>query len=255
MTEDADRPKKPAALRKLADHLAALNARDDTNLPMESDMLSLIVSGTLNGEDVSSRYPAFHQKLLEDPGLRQAFLDALESVEAERAGQQVSLPGAPRASLDFLLQRSPPPTVENLGGQTWRAVLQRSLEEIRSVFSPPELAYRADTDAVEDPWFTLLRQEVTAAGTTFDVALECTLSSEMENALSAYMNIAISLGSRSEPVRFPLRASLRWGTYQESIPIPGQGRAKFPDIPLAGIFDPSMGQIQAGFDLILETTS
>ena len=53
MNEDTDSfnpTKKPAALKKLADHLSALDSQAGSILPMESDMVSMIVSGTLNGE-------------------------------------------------------------------------------------------------------------------------------------------------------------------------------------------------------------
>jgi len=141
MNEDMDRlnrSRKQAALKTLADHLAALDAGDGSIPPVESDMLSLIVSGTLGGEDVSRRYPDFHQRLLADADLRQAFLDALEAVEAERAGAQIPLPEAGRASLAFLKNQPAAPVVEVLDKDGWRSTWQRTLEQVRSIFSPPE---------------------------------------------------------------------------------------------------------------------
>jgi hypothetical protein len=258
MSEDKKRLSsnpKPPALQKLAEHLSALGAEERKTLPAESDMLSLIVSGILNGEDLASRYPAFYRKLLENAGLRQAFLDALNSVQAERNGEMIPLPPAARASLDFLgKQRSPTPVLEMFEPQRWRAIWQRSMEQVRSIFAPSELAYRADALA-EDPWFTLLRDELAVSGDTFAVTLECTLSNDTENALAALLRLAVTLGSTSKPTVFPLKASLQWGGYQESVLFLEEGRAKFPDIPLAAVLDEQEGNVQSGFRLSLESAA
>jgi hypothetical protein len=242
-------------LKKLADHLTALDRMTDTNLPTESDMLSLIVSGTLNGEDLAERYPTFHQALLENPGLRQAFLDALESVEMERSGELEPMPGAAQTDLSFLYEASDAPRLEMLGGQKWRAAWGRTLEQVQAIISPPELAYRNDPSLAEDPWFTLLRDEITTQGVTYDVVLDCLLSKENESSLSAFLNLAVTLGDTSGLAEFPLRAKLHWGAYEESILVVEEGRFKFPDIPIASVFDQADLQLQAGFSLTLETES
>jgi len=258
MSEDFNRlnpNRKPAALQKLADHLAALNAQAGSSIDMESDMLSLIVSGTLQEEDIASRYPAFYQKLLQNADLRQAFLDALESVEAERAGELLPLPETPRTDLSFLSHQDFEPVIEKLERQNWRATWKRSFEQIQAVFSPPKLAYRADPSLLEDPWFTLLREEVALAASTYAVALECTVSGDRDRALSAFLNLAVTVESSTEQTPFPLRAHLQWGRYAGSIQISQEGRTRFPDIPLDAIYDPSKRQIQAGLSLVLETAS
>jgi hypothetical protein len=257
MNEDTNRldsSKKSAALNRLAEHLTSLDAQAESTLPRESEMLSQIVSGILNGEDIAQRYPAFYQKLLEHAELRQAFLDALEAVEAERAGQLTPLPGASNTNLAFLSNLPPAPTLEILSQDHWRATWQRSFEQIRVIFSPPELAYRADTSAIEDPWFTLLRADINTAGSSYAVVLDCTLATETDNALAAYLNLAVTLESPT-PAQFPLRASLQWGTYHESLLITEEGRVRFPDIPLLDISDSALGEIQAGFSLTLGTAS
>lgn len=252
---DLNPSQKPAAFQKLADQLSALDAQAGSTLAMESEMLSLIISGTLSGEDLASRYPAFYEKLLENIELRQAFLDALESIEAEQAGQLTPLPKAPKTDLAFLARPRSKPTVEMLDQQNWRAILNRSLEQIQSVFSPPRLAYRADSVLLEDPWFTLLREEITAAGSLYAVVLECTLSNDVEQALSAFLNLAVTVGSSAERIPFPLRVRLEWGEYQGNVQLNQEGRVQFPDIPLGAIYDPSRQQVQAGLSLTLETAS
>lgn len=233
--------------------LAALDTQAESTLTRDSDMLAQIVSGTLNGEDIAKRYPAFYQKLLENAELRGAFLDALAALEAERTGQLTPMPEASKTSLAFLTNTSTAPLLEIIAQNNWRATWQRSLEQIRAIFSPPELAYRADTSAIEDPWFTLLRADLSTAGSIYTVALDCTLSAEDEQSLAAYLNLAVTLQSDSDPAQFPVRAILQWGAYHESVLISEEGRARFPDIPLIAISDPSLGQIQSGFNLTLET--
>ena len=258
MNEDMDRfdpAKKTAALKKLADHLSALDSQAGSILPMESDMLSLIVSGTLNGEDLSQRYPAFYRKLLGNAELRGAFLDALESIEAERTGQQEAMPGVSRTHLDFLQDQPASPVIETFDKRSWRATWGRTLEQLQSIFSPPEMAYRADPSLSEDPWFTLLREEMSTQGVTYDVVLDCTLSDKQEESLSTFLNLAVTLGSPSESSGFPLRASLQWGEYLQSVLVPDEGRVQFPDVPFAAVFDEAGSQLQSGFSLTLETIS
>jgi len=242
-------------LRKLADHLSALDRQAGSSLSAESDMLSLIVSGTLNGENLAERYPAFHQTLLENPELRQAFLDALESVEAERAGEQIPMPGAKQTELSFLSAQSVTPVIDIFDKNKWRATWQRTLEQLQAIFSPPELAYRADPSLSEDPWFTLLREEMQVEGNTYDIILDCILSKDNQNSLSTFLNLAVTLGNAPGTAGFPLRATLHWGEYEESILVTEEGRFKFPDIPIASVFDQAEIQLQAGFRLTLETES
>lgn len=245
--------RKPAAWKKLVDQLSSLDSGEDSILPMEMDMLSLIVSGTLNGENIAQRYPAFYQKLVENAGLRQAFLDALESIEAESSGELVPLPGASHSRLDFLTHHPSSPVIERAEEDHWRATWERTIEQLKTIFLPHELVYRASGAEVEDPWFTLLRDELTTGGITYDVLLDCTLSSAREGALSMYLNLAVTLSNPEEAAKFPLRASLYWGTtYQESLLIMEEGRFHFPDIPIAYVFDEQESQIRAGFRLALE---
>ena len=244
-----------AALRRLINELNAFETQNDSNFSLENEMLSLILNGALRGEDLSKRYPELYKKLLENADLRQAFLDALESIEAERANELVTLPGAGSQNLDFLASQQSEPAVERLENDNILLRWIRTLEQIQAVFSPQEFVYRAALDLTEDPWFTLLRDELTLAGSTFAVALECTLSSERESALSPFLNLALTVGDSPGPVQFPLRASLNWGDYQESVLLPAEGRARFPDILLSAIFDASQQQVRSGLSLTLETVS
>jgi hypothetical protein len=236
----------------LLDQLASLDTGKEPALPKEVDMLSLIVSGALNGENIAQRYPSFYQRLLESAGLRQAFLDALESVEAERYGELLPIPGGPRTSMDFLRRQPSAAAIEIGEERSWRATWQKTLEQLQAIFSPRELVYRADPADAEDPWFTLLRDEMTADSRTYDVVLDCTLSEETDGALAAFLHLAVTFTEISEPAKFPLHANLTWGEYQESIQVFEEGRARFPDIPLSAIFDDQGAHLRSGLQLVLE---
>lgn len=243
-----------AALKNLVEHLSVLNARGSGEPTIGSDMLSLIVNGALTGENIAKKYPAFHKKLLENPEFHQAFLDALESVEAERTGRLTPIPN-PQTDLGFLTEQTDSPFIKLLDGQNWRVNWGRTLEQLQAIFSPSELAYRNDPTLSEDPWFTLLRGELGVEGVTYDVILDCTLSNEGENALAAFLHIAVTVENDVDKTTFPLNASLHWGDYQESITIPQEGRFRFPDVPLNSVFDQAELHLKAGFSLTLETTS
>lgn len=253
MTESVD-PHKAAALKKLAEHLAAFQDQVDMPFAVESDMLSLIVSGTLHGENLAERYPAFYRKLLENSALREAFLEALESVEAESTGALIPLPANTKTTLDFLKPQTPASIVEHVEQNHWRAVWQRSLEQLQTILSPPKLAYRADP-LMEDPWFTLLREAITAGSTSYEFSLECTLTTEQEIMLATSINLAVTLrGSATQP-SFPVRAHLQWGAYDEAILLHEEGRMKFPDIPLEAVFDSAANQISAELNFTLESAA
>jgi hypothetical protein len=253
MNESLD-SRKSAALKRLAEHLAGLDAEGGSALPMENDMLSLIVSGILNGENLAQRHPDFHQRLLENAELRQAFLDAIEAVEAERAGQLTPMP-APESRLDFLTRQPSAPRVINRSGSGWSLNWQRPLELLQAVFSPGELAYRMEQALIEDPWFTLLRDEITTLGNTYAVSLDCTVAADADQALSVYLSLAVTPAGPPGPAGFPLRASLEWGDYLQSVDILEEGRVRFANIPLAMIFDPAMEKLQSGLNLTLESAS
>lgn len=253
MNENFD-SRKAAALKRLAERLTAFNYEGGVISPTESDMLSLIVSGTLNGENLAQRYPDFHKKLLENAELRQAFLDALDSLEAERAGDLIPMP-ALDTRLDFLTSQPPAPKMTVMDEENWSVLWQRSLEQIRAIFSPPELAYRAEQSLIEEPWFTLLREEIQVSESAYSVVLDCTPAEEEENALAVFVSLAVTPGAARQPAKFPLRVKLAWGEYRQDVVIPAEGRTRFPNIPFDKIFDPALEHLMSGLSLTLETGS
>lgn len=65
-------------------------------------MLSLVVNDALEGVDIARRYPTFYRRLLADPQLRRAFLEALEILEKDKTGELVPLPDQLDVDLTFL---------------------------------------------------------------------------------------------------------------------------------------------------------
>jgi hypothetical protein len=246
--------RKSAALKRLTEHLTALMEEGGAISPMESDMLSLIVSGTLNGENLAQRYPDFFKKMLENAELRQAFLDALEIIEAERAGELTPMP-APETRLDFLTSQPPAPKMTVMDEERWSILWQRPLEQLQAIFSPPELAYRTEQSLIEEPWFTLLRDEVTVSESTYTIVLDCAAAEDEENTLAVHVSLAVTPGASRKPAKFPLRAKLAWGDYQQNVLIPEEGRMRFPNIPFGMIFDPALENLRAGLSLTLESAS
>ncbi len=247
--------KRSAGMKRLLDELAEVNTKGASAAMVDNEMLSLMINEVLKGEDISKRYPAFYQKLLGDADMRQAFIDVLESIETEQAHQQIPLPNSGRASLNFLAGQPTRPSLEILARHKWRTTWQRTLEQIQALFSPSELAYRSDPGLFEDPWFTLLRDEIEVEGSAYAVALECTLAGNVNDVLSAYLNLAVTLGTTSDGPNFPLQASLQWGGYQESVLITEEGRARFPDIPLSKVLDETQQNVKSGLNLIVQTAS
>ncbi len=231
-----------------------METKDASAVTVDNEMLSLMINRVLKGEDIAKRYPTFYRKLLGDTDLRQAFLDALESIEAEQAHQQLPMPEPEKAKLTFLGNQRIRPILELRESHQWRTTWQTTLEQIQAIFSPSKLAYRSVPDLFEDPWFLLLRDEIEVEGSTYAVALECTLA-DIGEALSAYLNLAVTLGTTADKQNFPIQASLHWGDYQESVLITEEGRARFPDISLDKVMDESQQNIKSGLNLIIETAS
>jgi hypothetical protein len=246
--------KGSAGLKRLLAELADVEAKDASAGMVDHEMLSLMVNRVLNGEDIAKRYPTFYRKLLGDTDLREAFLDALEAIETERTNRQLPSPFGKKAELTFLGRQRTQPVLELRESHQWRTTWQTTLEQIQAIFSPSELAYRSSPGLLEDPWFPLLRDEIKIEGSTYAVALECTLA-DIGDILSAYLNLAVTLGTNADKQNFPIQANLHWGDYQESILIMEEGRARFPDIALDKVLDESQQNIRSGLTLVIETTS
>ena len=243
--------KNQKALRRLVVDLSAVNAQSMSTPVANNEMLSLIVDEAIKGIDISKNYPTFYKKLLNNPDLRQAFLDALESIELAEKAELINLPEVPNSKLDFLTAPSLQPIITKRKDK-WQISWQRTIDQLQALFSPAQLVYRSDPTLYDDPWFTLLRGEVEIDGTLYAIALECTLSENDQESLSPFLKIAVTVESTTEEPQFPIQTSLQWGQYNGALRILEEGRARFPDIPFTMIFDEDNKNIIAELNLILE---
>jgi hypothetical protein len=249
----SEKPKNQKAMRRLEQELAGIASASAPVSVADNEMLSLIVNDVLKGVDIAARYPTFYQELLKNSNLRQAFLEALESLE--KGAEPVALPQASKTSLAFLTSCLPQAVPERLAGGGWKIGLQRTIEQLQSIFSPPKLAYRSDPSLSEDPWFTLIREEFDVEEAQYAIVLECTLSEDDAKALSADLNFAVTIRAEKDRPRFPIQATLQWGTYHEMIQITEEGRTRFPNIPLSSVFDDEHLNVQADIQLSLQNIS
>lgn len=250
------RIKKSDAAKRLVDDLARLDLSVKAlSEPIgDEEMLSLIIEETNNGVDIAQRYPNFYKKLLGRPDLMQAFLNVLESMEDDEESKPIPWAKAGYAKPDFLTASSSKPVMARLGDQ-WRIGWQRTVEQLQSVFSLSELAYRSDPDVVEDSWFVLLRDEVEIDGLLYAVTLECTFAGEDTEALVPFLNMAVTVGIDAgiKQPQFPIRTSLQWGSYKETLQITEEGRTRFPNISLPVLFDKENEHVTAELNLTIES--
>ncbi len=240
------------AITKLADELANYSTDRSDTTREDIEMLSMVFDEVLNGKDIAARFPAFYRKLLDNANLRQAFLDLVEAVQDEKSSQS-AFPQDNAADLSFLNQPADRPLMENSSAEQWRITWQRSIDYLQSIFSPPELAYRMDSSLYEDPWVTLLRGETRVNDHLYSVLLDCSLAQDSDNSLAVNLSLAVSGEADPQQSQVPLRASLNWGGYDETILMNNEGRVRFPDIPLGAIFDEAREKVTAELNLTLET--
>lgn len=249
-----DLAKRQKAFEKLRNDLAEFGANASSTLMAENDMLSLVISEALNGVDISIRYPEMYRKILNNGDLRQAFIDALGSVEEEQS-ESLAIPLPEKPALTFLSRQEQLPMIIKFGADKWRTVWRQSVEQLQALFSPPELAYRSDPSLYEDPWITLLRGEADVDGSVYTVMLECSPAEETDDALAVAFNLAVTLETNVALPQAPLEATLQWGLYNQTIAIAEEGRTKFPDLPLTAILDEELQNVKAELSLTLETIS
>ncbi len=241
------------AAQRLADDLIEFDEKITSRV--DDEMLSIIVDEAYRGIDISKRYPTFYRKLLVNASLRQAFIEILESLEKEGGNELIALPNRPNINLDFLKRHSSKPIFEITNQDNWRISWLRTFEQLQEIFTPQELAFRLDVDLIEDPWFTLLRKEFEVGKSRYTIVLDCTLSEKGDEALSPYLNIAVTPEAASDRPKFPIHARLQWGAYDERIFIAEEGRLRLPGIPLSITFDEEFNLIESELNFTLETAS
>ncbi len=220
-------------------------------LAAEHEMLSLIVDEAIKGVDIARRYPAYYHKLIENPDLRQAFLDVLQSMADEDDQIPSRLPLSNSINLEFLMDQSPSPARDALQ-EGWQTSWNRTIRQLQDIFSPPQLAYRADPGQHNEYLFILLREEFSIGKSSYMASLECSLAENPEEGLTALLNFAIMQEPQAQQT-LSIQATLQWGAYHETLAVTKEGKTLFPNIPLDLIYDNSLENINSGLSLTLQS--
>jgi hypothetical protein len=224
------------------------NSGDQSARSADHEFLSLFLEDARQGVDVSRRYPGFYQKLIIDPELRQAFLDILHLMDENINQALASIPSPARANLEFLLIDKTP--ISRSMEKGWKFHWMRTRQELQALFSPPQLAYRNNTNFLSDEEFLIFQNNFRIDDFQYSISIVCALGEDLEAGLLARMNVGITPeGSSSQP---PLKAILEWGHYTESVIIAGEGRIALPPIALAKILDSDLENIISDLELTIE---
>lgn len=214
-------------------------------------LLSLVVDDALKGVDISSRYPDFFQRLLEDDDLRQAFLATMEAVE----NQSVPRPATAESDLSFLHAATIRPLLEFTSPARWRLKWQAALDQLQQIFFAADQfqpIYRSAA-YLEDAWFTLFRDEIKIDQMHASVVLEAVREMAAPDQLRLHIAVGLTSDRFAAAERLPdLRAQLTWGAYDQAVLITQRGRAVFPPLPLDLILDAAAQHITADLRLIVE---
>lgn len=213
-------------------------------------MLSLVVNDALEGVDIARRYPAFYRRLLADPRLRWAFLEALEILEKEEDGELESLPDPLDVDLAFLEQVHPlQAMVYTKVSGSWRLSWQRPIPYLQSrlidSFAPADPISRSPADFLEDERLTLVDDVVEVAGDEIDVLLEAVRPAGAPDVL--YLALLVTAETAET-----LQATVEWGVFHETAPVNAFGRVTFPPLPLATLFDAIDYKMAAALCLTVE---
>ncbi|MCA9937260.1 MAG: hypothetical protein KC418_01350 [Anaerolineales bacterium] len=219
-------------LAQLRAHLAAVGISPEETSPTDMESLDLLAQQALDGVDIPAQHPAFFYQLLVNPELRRAFLDALEALEQMNAGKSPLQPPPAPASLEFLTKVPPKPTIQWWRQQKWRVTWQQTAAQLQSIFFPPAAlsAHRA-VDPAGDAQYLLFRSQARVENQLLDVSLDAVYHPD-ENSL----HLILSVGQSG--VDAPLFVTLRWGDYEQTLPLSAQPLS-FPPLPITDVLDVS----------------
>lgn len=203
-------------------------------------MMSFMVSEAARGVDLAERYPAFYRRLQEEPDLRERFEDSLDLLRRSQTNTLEPLPGPPYRDLSFLHTR-PRPTCSLIPPDNghWGMTLTLSAEQLNRRFFPfqvePVTRQGLGIGVDEDNWFTLIRETVSVADSSWSIVLEGTPVDETEDVLQLAVIVVPSQDSENGPDDW--QATLVWGSYEVTVVLNGRGRATFPEFHFGGVLD------------------
>ena len=209
-------------------------------------MLSIIVDDALNGVDISKRYPAFYAKMLIDDELRTAFLDTLEILEMSRRGELLEYDGPQTIDLSFLEKTNPKIKVRNFAKNKWQLILHSSLYQLRKMFddTSPQLAgaYRSDDLLSGEKFLTVMNGVVEVGDQEVEIKVDIGKNPLEPEHLKPIVVVFVD-----EEMTASLEATIKWGSYEETVRGNQLGLVRFPAIRTDQVYD-SAGNIDYDLD-------
>lgn len=217
--------------------------------PEDETMLSVILSDALAGVDIASRYPAYFRRIMAEPTLSAAFLDALDMLETSLEEVEAEQLPPATVALPFLKETKAAPqlrhTSEGRRQVIWRLFHDRLNREF---FGPSDLVYRSSgRSLLEDESFILIEDSVQIDQLALNVMLEAIQPMTEPGWLRLQLNTA----AQSDPLP-PLEATITWGDFKATATPDRYGYATFPLLALETIVDPVEMLVVSDLQLVLE---
>lgn len=229
-------PEQQVALTKLANDLLD-NDNSDKWKRDQGHLLDFLVDRARSGTDLSKSYPGLYKLLIKDSHLRNIFIDLVESIEAETAGESLEIPEIKESDLGFL-NRKQPAEVSQTGPNSWRVLLQIARDELRKSYQPGNYALRS-TRSEGESWQTLLRQDL-RVDDEISVAFRLEIApSPKPDWLELFASLATDTSRDAPEFKFQYQLHITWGSYEGSITVGDAYRAQLPSIPRAAIENPA----------------
>ncbi len=238
-----DERQMETGLNRLIEDLKRMNTSSTEITESDQNSLSLVVNEALNGVDIRKRFPLFYDHLLCCMALRKQFIENLLSLKETWNSESTPTFATSQADLAFLHKKVQP---LNPAAHDWKVILQRTVEQLMSVFAAPQATLRGEV-SVSEPVYTLLRSEFLLDQTTYSLILEGTLNDNRDDVLTLTLNMAAAEG-----VFHPLLAKITWGEYSTEVQINSEGRTRVDDLPLQAVFDDTQAKIVADLQVTLK---
>ncbi len=217
--------------------------------PEDETMLSVILSDALAGVDIASRYPAYFRRMMAEPALSAAFLDALDMLEAPLEEAEVEQLPPAAVALPFLEETKAKPQIRHTGEGRQQLIWRLFHDRLnREFFGPPDLVYRSGgRSLLEDESFILIEDSVQLDQLTLNVMLEAIQPMTEPGWLRLQLNTA----AQSDPLP-PLEATITWGDFNATATPDRYGYAAFPLLALESVVDPVEMLVVSDLQLVLE---
>lgn len=243
----------PESANRLWFHLAR-NGPEVTTVQGDDIMLSVVVSDAMDGVDIADRYPEFYRRMLQNPHVFQEFLDALDLLEADRAGTLEEVPVVAVAVPERRPKDAEPEVVLN-GPRPWIARWMKGVEQLSSIFRDFGPAFtpgfRMGWGLLDEHAVSLISSHLNVDEREFGVRLTAVLSDDPDSMDLQLMVALLDDEGLDADDTSSLAASVQWGNYYQTSVIDEEGRAFFPPLPISAITDKSGETIVTELQLML----